>query len=218
VVPDYSVVKLPDKLSFEEGALIEPIAVGMHAARLTKVQPGEKVLVIGAGPVGIGTCLSVKAMGASQIIAADIDDFNLEKAAVLGATETVNSAKEDLVEQVAKLTRSVGVDVAFIACGSSAVTEQALRCARFGGRVVQIGVIKSGEPFMYDILLQKELVYAASERYVKDDYDAVVQAINSNLITVKGMITDIYPIEEFQAVIEALDKRIKPYLKVLLKF
>lgn len=218
VVPAASLVRLPENLPYRMGALIEPLSIAMHAVRRAGLHPEENVLVIGCGPIGMGVCLAAQIAGIKNIIVADLVDFNLNLAKQMGASEMINSAIEPLEERVLTLLNGLGADAVFVAFGRSAIANQALECARSGGRVVQIGAIPDGEPFSYDVLLKKELTYLASERSVKDDYMAVVDAIDRGVIDPGPMITHIYPIEDFQKVIENVDRNWEPHMKVMFRF
>ena len=123
VVESYMVHPIPDQVSFEEGALVEPTAVAFHAVRHSKLKVGNKVAVYGAGPIGLLTILSAKAAGASEVYAVDVFEDRLELAAKLGAIP-VNSSKVDATQVITQ--QSGGIDVAYEAAGVQPTMDSAV--------------------------------------------------------------------------------------------
>lgn len=117
VVKEPYVYELPDYLSYETGALIEPLSVATHAVRRADIRLGETVLIIGAGAIGMMVAAMCRRSGAAEVIIADFSDQRLEMAKQVGATVTVNSGKEDLEQAVARLTHGKGVDKSFECVG-----------------------------------------------------------------------------------------------------
>ena len=130
VVPQETVVHLSDNVSYEEGALLEPVAVGLHAVRHNGVNENTRVVIIGTGTIGLGVYLSARLYGAKEIIMVDVVDFNLEKARELGAEHTINSAREDAEARILELTGGEGADVTFLAFGNQPTVELAARVTR----------------------------------------------------------------------------------------
>lgn len=218
VVPEKTVVHLSDDVSFEEGALIEPIAVGMHAVRERDVSIGQNILIIGAGTIGLGVYLSAKICNPSKIIVADVVDYNLEMARELGCEYTINSMKENLEAEVKKLTNGEGVDITFLAFGNAPVVESASKCTKEGGVISEIAVIPNGTGCPYNMIQVKQQSLMGSNMYVRKDYEVVVENMAKGRIDSKKMVSKIYPIEEFTAAMEMADKRTEPVVKVMLKF
>ena len=218
VVPEKTVVHLGDDVSFEEGALIEPIAVGMHAVRERDVSIGQNILIIGAGTIGLGVYLSAKICNPSKIIVADVVDYNLEMARELGCEYTINSMKENLEAEVKKLTNGEGVDITFLAFGNAPVVESASKCTKEGGVISEIAVIPNGTGCPYNMIQVKQQSLIGSNMYVRKDYEVVVENMAKGRIDSKKMVSKIYPIEEFTAAMEMADKRTEPVVKVMLKF
>ena len=121
--------KLPDNVSFAEGAMVEPLAVGMHAANKAQIKPGDVAVVIGAGTIGMVTALAALAGGCSQVIMTDVVQPKLDLAATLGPITPVNVAKENLVEVVNKLTDGWGADIVFEGSGNAKAIAARLRAA-----------------------------------------------------------------------------------------
>ena len=133
--PEKIVYPLPDNMSFEEGALVEPLAVGLHAVRQSSVQIGSSVVIIGSGTIGLATMACAKAQGAGHIIAADVIDFNLETAKKMGATRVVNVKKEKLAEIIKREVHPEGVEIGFDAAGYPAVVDDLLSVTRRKGEI-----------------------------------------------------------------------------------
>ena len=132
-------------LSAKELALVEPFTIGWHALSRTEVNPTDKVLVIGAGPIGLFATISALAKGASVYVA-DILDGRLEKALSFGANGVINSSKADLLEETMKITNGNGFDVCVEACGSSVTFLNCIDCAAFAGKIILIGNGKKRPP------------------------------------------------------------------------
>ncbi len=135
VAPAPLVVPLPDALSDDAGTLIEPLAVGVHAARRAGVRLGERVLVLGSGAIGLSAVMAARAAGADLVIATDVRDYNLKKAQSVGATHTANVRSEDVVALARSLTDGLGVDRAMVAVDAPGVLEQAIGATRKRGTI-----------------------------------------------------------------------------------
>ncbi|MEM3459356.1 MAG: zinc-binding dehydrogenase [Candidatus Bathyarchaeia archaeon] len=131
--------EIPQHVSFEEAAVTEPLACVLHGVEEADVKLGDSVAIIGAGPIGLLHMLTVKKMGVEKAIMIDLVEERLNFAEKLGADETVNAGKTDVIEAVRKFTRGYGADVVIEAIGLPATWEQALRLVRKGGTVLEFG-------------------------------------------------------------------------------
>ncbi len=166
-IPAFNLIKLPDTVSFEAGAMTDPAGVALHALRRGRgVAPGEVVVVLGAGPIGMFACQWALIMGAGHIVATDVLDEKLSIARALGVHTCINSAKEDVVEKILALTNGKGADLLVETAGSVETHRQALLAARKRGRIVHIGRAYS------DVLLSDE-VFTKIFRRELDVYGAV---------------------------------------------
>ncbi len=218
VTPEKTVVRLADNLSYEEGALIEPVANGMYAVRNSNIQKDSTIAIIGAGPIGIGDYLCAKLYEPKLIVMADIADFNLGKAREMGCEHTVNSRKEDLYEKIMKLTDGVGVDMTFLAFGDEPTLEQAARITRRGGQMIQHALMLDGLGFPYQIHQQHELDFKAYNMYQREDFELICKALAEGKMDLSHFVTQRYPIEQFKEAMEMADKRPEPVLKVMMEF
>lgn len=187
--------KLPDTVSFGEGAMVEPVAVGMHAANKAAIKPGDVAVVIGAGTIGLVTALSALAGGCSTIIQLDVAQPKLDVAASLGTIRPVNVTKEDAAAVVKELTDGWGADIVFEASGSEKAAEEMFEYLCPGGRLVYIGM--PVEPVKLDIVAAqaKEARIETIFRYAHV-YPRVLALMGSGKLDVKPLITDTYPFEK----------------------
>ena len=132
--------RLPDNITFAEGAMVEPLAVGMQAALKAKIEPGDVAVVMGAGPIGNVTALAALAGGCSQIVMTDVQQPKLDLATKLGPIRPVNLTKENLREVVDDLTEGWGADIVFEASGAPAAIKTMHEPLCPGGRIVSIGL------------------------------------------------------------------------------
>ena len=141
--------KLPDNVSFAQAAMVEPLAVGVHAATKAQIKPGDVAMVSGAGPIGLVTALAALAAGCARVFITDFDDTKLALAGSLSSAITVLNAKADPLAQILKATENWGVEVVFECSGSSRAASGVFDVLAPGGRVVFVGI--PSEPFPYDL-------------------------------------------------------------------
>ena len=190
--------KLPDNVSTLEGALIEPLAVGFHAAIQGDAHLGQKAVVMGAGCIGLVSLMALKARGVSEVYVVDIMDKRLEKAMELGATGVINGAKEDVIAKVRELTGGLGTDIVIETAGTQITTSQAIHIAKKGSTIVLVGYSKTGELTLpVSLALDKELTFKTVFRY-RHIYPLAIDAVASGKVNLKGIVTDIFPLDEAQ--------------------
>ncbi len=193
--------KLPDNVSFAEGAMVEPLAVGMHAANKAQIKPGDVGVVLGAGPIGMVTALSALAGGCSEIIITDVQQPKLDLAVELGPITAVNVAHESLAEVVHDITDGWGADIIFEASGNEQAAAGVFEPLCPAGCVVYIGM--PGQPIAYDVVAAqvKEARVEHVFRYAHV-YPRALALMGSGKIDVKPLITDKF---SFEQSIEAFD-------------
>jgi (R,R)-butanediol dehydrogenase / meso-butanediol dehydrogenase / diacetyl reductase len=194
VVPDYMVHVLPDNVPTDVAALIEPLAVGWHAAKLAELGGGESVLIVGAGPIGLVTLLAAKALGAGKVAMVELTEARKAKAAELGADLVLDPSVDDIEARLAT-EFGQGVDVAFDAGGNAATIALALESVRPRGRVVNIALWEHPVEFDMFSMLFKESNLTASCAYC-NDHAEVIAAIADGTIDVSPLITARIPFEE----------------------
>lgn len=197
--------KLPDNVSTMEGALIEPLAVGFHAARQGGAQAGQTAVVTGAGCIGLVSMMALKAMGVSKVYSVDVMDKRLEKALELGADGVINGSKEDTVKKVMELTGDMGCDLVIETAGTEITTRQAVQMTKKGATIVLVGYSKSGEIKMpISLALDKELTFKTVFRY-RHIYPMAIDAVASGRVNLKGIVTNEFALDDIQ---EAMDESV----------
>lgn len=211
--PNYALHKLPDTVSNEEGALIEPLSVVVHAVRRGRVAPGDIVCVVGAGMIGLGTLQVARAAGAAAVYVVERLPSRRVKALALGATAVIDPEEGDPAEQLQKLTNGYGADVAFDCVGLQASLDSALNLARKGGRVVIVGVFKT--PPVVDmnkvVLQEREIIGCLA--YV-DDFPRAIALVADGRVDANALITDRIELrniqeEGFQKLMDEPDKHVR---------
>ena len=184
--------KLPDNVSFGEGAMVEPLAVGMHAATKARLKPGDVAVVIGAGPIGLVTALSALAGGCSRVFVADIVPQKLELAAQLGPITPVDARTQNLAAIVSQATGGWGAEHVFEASGQPATLGQGLTALCPGGCVTLIGMPSGPVPFDVVAAQVKEARFETIFRYAHV-YPRALALMASGKLNVRPLITDRYP-------------------------
>ncbi len=211
-----SVFKLPEALSYEAGALIEPLAVAVHAVRRTDVKLGEKVLVLGAGAIGLMAAALCRRAGAAEVIVSDYSAFRLDMANALGATRTVNLQKgESLTEAVRKATGGKGADKVLECVGRQETFVQAMTLLCKQGLATVVGIFEQTEitiPVMR--LVSHEIRVQGSQGYCWDFPIALQMA---GEIGLERLVTHRFPLHDLQSALETASDRTQNTIKVLLK-
>ncbi|TVY23450.1 putative D-xylulose reductase A [Lachnellula hyalina] len=199
-LPEDFCYKLPESVSLQEGALVEPLAVAVHIVKQAEVKPGLSVVVMGAGPVGLLCCAVAKAYGASKVVSVDIQPSRLEFAAGFAATHTFTPARVSAEENAARLLKEVGIadgaDVVIDASGAEPSIQTSIHVVRRGGVYVQGGMGKPDITFPIMALCTKEVTAKGSFRYGSGDYKLAVELVASGKVDVKKLITGTVKFED----------------------
>ena len=190
--------KLPDNVSTLEGALIEPLAVGFHAAIQGDAHLGQKAVVMGSGCIGLVSMMALKARGVSEVYVVDIMEKRLQKAMELGATGVINGAQDKVEEKINELTEGKGVDLVIETAGTEITTRQAINIAKKGSAIVLVGYSKTGEMTLpMSLVLDKELTLKSVFRY-RHIYPMAIEAVSQGKVNLKGIVTDIFDLDDVQ--------------------
>lgn len=195
VMPADSVYILPDEISIEKGALIEPTATAVQAVKNGNVTIGSKVVVIGAGPIGLLTMLSLKAVGATTIIAVDLSENRLKTAKEIGATHVINPAEQDTVEAVKKIIPG-GADFTFEVAGVEVAFKQAIQTTKQGGKLVMVSVFTKEINWNPFDLLVSGVTIIPSLAYTPETFQETIDLIASGQLEAEKVITDRIGLEE----------------------
>ena len=198
VFPENMCFKLPEQMSTKEGALIEPLAVGFHAANQGNVQTGDTVVILGAGCIGLVTLLSCKARGAGKVIVCDLVEARLKKAKELGADYVLNGKESDILAEIQRLTDGKGADRVFETAGSPVTIAQTPFVVKRGGTIVLVG-LAAVEEIQYNFaqIMDKEAEIKSVFRY-RNIYPKAIAAVASGAIDVSGIVTHEYDLEHIQ--------------------
>jgi D-xylulose reductase len=197
--------KLPPNVSFAEGAMVEPLAVGMHASVKAKIKPGDLAVVLGAGPIGTVTALAAVAGGCSQVVITDVQQPKLDLAAKLGPIRPVNVAKENLRQVIDELTDGWGADLVFEATGAAAAIQKVQEALCPGGRIVLIGMPIGPVPLDIVGLQAKEAEVETVFRYAHV-YPRALALMGSGKIDLKPLISRTF---EFKESVDAFNFALK---------
>jgi L-iditol 2-dehydrogenase len=208
--------KLPDNMDTLEGALNEPLAVGMHAVNRSGAKLGKSAAVLGCGAIGLMTIASLKAMGVDEIIAADLFPNRLENARRMGAASVIDSSKQDLIQEVLRRTDGLGANFVFETAGSQKTASMSIDLVAPGGKIVMVGNIYGETPFRFLAANDKEVDILSVFRYV-NIYPMAIKAVASGRIGIRHMISEIFPFEKTQdAFCRAVDAKAE-VIKVAIK-
>lgn len=199
VVPGYTIHKLPEGLTTEQGALIEPIAVGLRAVRRSGLQPGQSALVLGGGPIGAVTMLCLKMAGAKPILVAEVAEARKAKALELGADTVIDPSKENAVERVKELTGGDGVDCSFDAAGIQATLETAIRATRKGGSVTIISIWEGPVSIDPNEIVLAELNIHGIIAYTPEDFADTIAMVSDGRIDTSGLVTSRVELDDVVA-------------------
>lgn len=217
VIPDYAAYKLPDSVSDELGALVEPLAVAFHAVRQGNINTGNTVAIVGAGTIGLSVLLAARAAGATGIYMVVRNKPRGELALSMGATAYINSENGSPAEQIAGLTGGLGVDVSFECVGHPDTPQTALDLTRAGGITVILGIFEKPSSIHFQNVTFKQKSIVGSSIYVHEA-NTVVKLLEEKKLDPAGLITARVPLKN--AVTEGFEKLItnrKDNIKILIQ-
>jgi len=215
VAPANKIIPLPDNVSFNAGALIEPLANVLHAIKHVGSLEGKDVAVYGAGPIGLLTIMSAKYFGAKRVFAMEILDNRLEMAKKCGADVVINPTKEKASHVIRKMTDDVGVDVVFDAVGFAETVKDSAEMVRNGGTVIWIGLGAATVEIDYKSAVARELGFKGTYMYITEMLEGI-EILKSGKMNVEQIITGVYPLSEGPRVFEELVSGKSKDIKVVL--
>ena len=210
------VTALPEALSYSEGAMIEPLAVTVHAAKRFPEVKGAKAVVLGCGPIGILLVQSLKALGAAQVLATDISDARLELAKALGADFAVNTRSEDYASALLEAFGPDKADVIYECAGTDITMEQAIQNARKGSTIILVAVFGKRASVDLAKLNDSELDLNTSMMYRHEDYVDAIRFVQEGKIQLRPLQTAHFPFADYLKAYQFIDDNREKTLKVLI--
>jgi L-iditol 2-dehydrogenase len=215
VVPRLVIYRLPDEIPFSQAAMIEPLAVAVHAVSLAEIKADTTALVVGAGMIGLLVLQVLKDAGCSRIYVVDIDDTRLRLAQELGATAIINAKTADTLAELQKLAGETGVDVSFEAVGSTPTVKSAIESVRKGGTVVLIGNVTPTVELPLQVVVSRQITLRGSAAS-SGEYPKCIELLARGAVKVDPLITAVAPLEQGQEWFDRLHSREPNLMKVVL--
>ncbi|XP_026325929.1 sorbitol dehydrogenase-like [Hyposmocoma kahamanoa] len=196
--------KIPENLTMEEGAAVQPLAIAIHACNRAGIKMGSKLLILGAGPIGVLCAMVAKAMGVTKILMTDVVESRLKTAKGLGADYTLLTKKDDVEQEIQdKIVNLLGSkpDVAIDACGYGSVQRIAMLVTKTGGTVLVVGIADSVVEVPLSQALLREVDIKGSFRIVRT-YEPALEAVSSGAIDLKKFITHHFDIGQVKEALQ----------------
>jgi L-iditol 2-dehydrogenase len=216
VVPQHILYRLPDGLSFENAAMVEPVSIAFHAVRRAPPVLNDTAVVVGAGMIGLFVIQALRLAGCGKIIAVDVVPDKLKMARELGASHTVNSGAEDAVARVQGLTGGFGADLAVEAVGMTQTVEMAVRCLRKGGSVTLVGNVSPRIELPLQVAVTRELTLYGSCAS-SGEYPACLDMLARGSVNAAPILSAVAPLADGASWFDRLYRKEPGLLKVILK-
>jgi L-iditol 2-dehydrogenase len=215
-IPGHILTGVPDGVSFEQAAMLEPIGVALHAVRLTPIDVDDSVIVFGAGMIGLFLIQVLRSTGSGQIIAVDIENEKLALAKELGATVALNPSDCDLQKEVLELTETRGADVAFEAIGIPQTVNAAVTCVRKGATVTLVGNLTPVVELPLQMVVSRQIRLQGSCA-ICGEFPTALAMIADGRIVVERIISATAPLKDGAEWFRRLHQKEKGLMKVILK-
>lgn len=203
-VPAHTLHKLPESVSLEHGALVEPLAVACHDVRLSRLVRGEQVVVIGGGPIGLLIAMVARQKG-GRVLVSEINPQRLALAREFDLT-TVNPQEEDLLHAVERFTGAAFADIVFEVSGTEAGVAAMTQLPRIRGRIVMVAIHPQPRPVDLFRFFWRELQLVGARTYEPEDFEEAIRLAAGGSLPLDRLITQVSPLEEIQAVFEMIDR------------
>lgn len=215
-VPQEIVVKLPDSIDDDLGAMVEPLAVGVHAVGRLSELKGRNILILGAGPIGNLTAQAAKALGAGSVMVADLSDIRLEIARKCGIDIVVNNLEQDLAREVKDRFGEAKADAIFECVGSEKTVGLAINLARKGSEIIIVGVFEEKPVIDFGLIQDRELKVIGSLMYKKEDYDTAISLIESKKVHLEPLISRHFTLKEYAQAYKYIEANREKTMKILI--
>lgn len=210
------VVVLPETMTLEEGALIEPLACTVRAAKQYENMNGAKVVILGCGPIGLLLAQTCKALGAKEILITDISDYRLQLAKQCGVEYTVNVKKENFEEIYYQTFGKDRADVFFDCAGTEMTISQAVKFARKGTKIIMVAVFEKPAPVDLAVVNDHELEIKGSLMYQHEDYADAIRLVKDKKIQLEALISKHFNFLDYQKAYEYIHDNYEYVMKVII--
>lgn len=210
------VTPLPETMSLEEGAMIEPLAVAVHAVRRAGDVVGKKICVLGAGPIGNLVAQTAKGLGAEKVMITDVSDVRLKKAAECGVDFCVNTKEKDFGETLVECFGPDKADVIYDCAGNDITMGQAIKYARKGSVIILVAVFGSMAKVDLAVLNDHELDLNTSMMYRTEDYEKAIELANEGRVQLAPLISKRFPFRQYLQAYQYIDENRETTMKVLI--
>lgn len=210
------ITPVPEEMSFDQAAMIEPLAVAVHAARRFPELEGAKAVVEGAGPIGILTAQTLKALGADEVLITDVSDGRLELAKSLGIDYAVNTKDKDFNEVLLETFGPDKADVIYDCAGNDITMNNAIRYARKGSTIILVAVFGKMANADLAVLNDHELDLNTTMMYTHPDYLEAIELVKEGKVRLEPLMSKHFPFEDYQKAYEYIDNNREGTMKVLI--
>ncbi len=203
-------------VSFDEGAMIEPLAVAVHAVRQAGDVTGKDICVLGAGPIGILVAQVAKGLGARKVMVTDVSDIRLEKAKECGADVCVNTREKDFAQEFVQCFGPDKADVIYDCAGNNITMGQAIANARKGSTIILVAVFATRGDIDLAVLNDHELDLNTSMMYRNEDYLTAIDLVNQGKVQLKPLISKHFAFQEYLKAYQYIDENRETTMKVII--
>lgn len=214
-VPEDKVFKLPDEVSFEDAALVEPTAVAIHAVRKSEQKIGDKILILGAGTIGL-LVLQVAKLAGVEVVITDLRDYRLKKAKEFGADKVLNPINEDIFSYIKNNYGSDGIDLIYDCVAIEETCSQSIQIARKGTKIIIVGVPEGSMNVNLAYVQDRELELIGTLMYTKKDFYTALEFIRRQKIQVSPLVTHKFKLREIEKAFQFLMKEKGEFFKILI--